>query len=162
MAHRLVAIWPLPTSFTSPLSTFSQSLSPSCHVAGYPGFRSGDRPVARFYFWCPGNLSEAQHPIHNSCIFMPPLAVKIMIVQLQRTQSATISIIGKTSGKKLLAAKPDLRRTGVLEDGISSVLSGCQQRTWDWIANSSASSWRLKTCKPGSITEKSNQFSWES
>ena len=54
---------------------FIHLLWPSCHVAGYPGFCSGDRPVACFYFWCPGHLSEAQHPIHNLCLS----AVKIMI-----------------------------------------------------------------------------------
>ena len=59
--------WPLPTSFTSLLSTFFWVISPSCIAAGYPGFCAGDRPVAHFYLWCPGHLSEA-HPRHNLCL----------------------------------------------------------------------------------------------
>ena len=55
--------------------------------------------------------------------------------------STAIAAICKRTWKKLLSAKPDLRRAGLVENGISSVLA-----TYDRTANSSASTWRLKTC----------------
>ena len=130
MAHRLVAIWHLPTSFTvSPAcwALFFQLLSPSCHVAGYPGFCSGDRPVARFYFWCPGHLSEAQHLIHSLCLS----AVKQCDITIATHPPHSHCHHLQKTVRKLLSAKPDLRRTGLVEDSISLVLTRCQTRTWN-------------------------------
>ena len=125
---------------------FIHLLWPSCHAAGYPGFCARDRPVARFYFWCPGHLSEAQflplkcesvcctiamHPRHNHC------------PHLQKKRWENCCRTSLTCGALVL---------------LKTAFPWC----WPGANKGRETEQRiLQHPKPANL-EKSNQFSWES